>query len=177
MRHGQGIRGDRYFGFKNYKAQVTFFESRPPSRTRKILLRPPEIYRRNILLSGVDLNTLIGKCFHLGEVKFEGVRNAPDEPSRLPGTEEFSKVKVIALPRALKRKTQTGRKFDLGSSLKKPPRLLSFEKPALRAHQVCSSGWDDAVYAKLVPRCRTRSRVTPITAPISSKVRRRPAVR
>tara|TARA_Y100001934_G_scaffold118233_1_gene144730 strand:+ start:325 stop:813 length:489 start_codon:yes stop_codon:yes gene_type:complete len=95
---GKGIRGDRYFGFKeNYKAQVTFFDQAVHLAVREKFSsdHPPEIYRRNILLSGVDLNTLIGKCFQLGEVKFEGVQECTPcywmNQAVSPGTEEFLK--------------------------------------------------------------------------------------
>ena len=60
---GKGIVGDRYFGFKeDYKAQVTFFDQAVHNEVCREfgagLL--PLGYRRNVLLSGVDLNTLIG---------------------------------------------------------------------------------------------------------------------
>lgn len=95
---GQGIRGDRYFGFKeNYKAQVTFFDQAVHQAVREKFAsdHPPETYRRNVLLGGADLNELIGKRFRLGEVEFEGVQECAPcywmDQAVAPGTEEFLK--------------------------------------------------------------------------------------
>ena len=65
---GKGIVGDRYFGFKeDYKAQVTFFDQAVHNEVCREFGAEllPLGYRRNVLLSGVDLNTLIGK----GDIK------------------------------------------------------------------------------------------------------------
>ncbi|MDP6678826.1 MAG: molybdenum cofactor biosysynthesis protein [Verrucomicrobiota bacterium] len=72
---GKGIVGDRYFGFKeDYKAQVTFFDQAVHNEVCREfgagLL--PLGYRRNVLLSGVDLNTLIGKQFAIDGMVFQG---------------------------------------------------------------------------------------------------------
>ncbi len=72
---GKGIVGDRYFGFKeDYKAQVTFFDQAVHNEVCREfgagLL--PLRYRRNVLLSGVDLNTLIGKQFAIDGMVFQG---------------------------------------------------------------------------------------------------------
>ena len=66
---GRGIRGDRYFDFKDdYKGQITFFslevfdelcdamQSQPCS---------PSVARRNVITRGVDLNDLIGQEFEV----------------------------------------------------------------------------------------------------------------
>ena len=42
-------------------------------RTLGIALPDPSVLRRNVLLSGVDLNSLIGRKFRLGGILFEGV--------------------------------------------------------------------------------------------------------
>ena len=50
---GQGIRGDRYFGFKeNYKGQVTFFDQavHEAVQTKFGVSPKPHAYRRNVLL-------------------------------------------------------------------------------------------------------------------------------
>lgn len=73
---GEGIEGDRYYGFKeNFKGQITFFSAEVADRLEKELNLSGfdrSAMRRNVLVSGVDLNTLIGKHFRIGEVKFSG---------------------------------------------------------------------------------------------------------
>lgn len=73
---GKGIEGDRFFGWKeNYKGQVTFFSEEVwKSLCTKFQVwdRGPEVFRRNIIVSGVDLNSLIGKEFELQGVRFSG---------------------------------------------------------------------------------------------------------
>ena len=93
---GKGIRGDRYFGFKdNYKAQVTFFDESVHESVQKKFSsnHTPDVYRRNVLMRGLDLNTLIGKSFKLGEVEFEGVQECTPcywmDEVVAPGTEKF----------------------------------------------------------------------------------------
>jgi MOSC domain-containing protein YiiM len=77
---GSGLRGDRYFDFKeNYKGQVTFFSMEVYedvcARFQAADL-PPSIFRRNILVRGVDLNSLIGHEFEIQGVKFAGTQEA-----------------------------------------------------------------------------------------------------
>jgi MOSC domain-containing protein YiiM len=93
---GKGIRGDRYFGFKdNYKAQVTFFDEtvHESVQTEFKSDHAPDVYRRNVLMRGLNLNTLIGKSFKLGEVEFEGVQECTPcywmDETVAPGTEKF----------------------------------------------------------------------------------------
>ena len=95
---GKGIVGDRYFGFEeDYKAQVTFFDQ---TVHEKVLEEfgtghSANEYRRNVLLSGVDLNTLIGKRFAIGEVVFEGTEECAPchwlNGAIAPGVEDFLK--------------------------------------------------------------------------------------
>jgi MOSC domain-containing protein YiiM len=73
---GKGIEGDRFFGWKeNYKGQVTFF-SREVWESLCVEFqawdRGPEVFRRNIVVSGVDLNSLIGQEFEVQGVRFLG---------------------------------------------------------------------------------------------------------
>ena len=74
---GRGIRGDRYFDFKeNYKGQVTFFSMAVLEAMRRELNLPgaqPSATRRNVFISGADLNALVGKEFEIQGVRFEGV--------------------------------------------------------------------------------------------------------
>jgi MOSC domain-containing protein YiiM len=73
---GRGIEGDRYFDHKeNYKGQITFFAREvylDLCRTLDVADRGPEVFRRNVIVEGVDLNTLIGCTFELQGVRFEG---------------------------------------------------------------------------------------------------------
>ena len=60
---GWGLRGDRYFGHRtDYKGQVTFFSIEVlEALGRELGLDPlhPGVHRRNVLVSGVDLNALV----------------------------------------------------------------------------------------------------------------------
>jgi MOSC domain-containing protein YiiM len=73
---GKGIEGDRFFGWKeNYKGQVTFFSREVWESLRaefQVWDRGPEVFRRNIVVSGVDLNSLIGQEFEVQGVRFLG---------------------------------------------------------------------------------------------------------
>ena len=74
---GQGLKGDRFFGFKdNYKGQITFLE-REQINTMEDKLDiesiDPAKLRRNIITRGIDLNTLIGKTFTIAGVTFQGM--------------------------------------------------------------------------------------------------------
>lgn len=74
---GQGLEGDRFFGFKdNYKGQITFFADevhRALGEKLGIRDRAPSVYRRNVILRGVELATLYGVEFDLQGVRFGGV--------------------------------------------------------------------------------------------------------
>ena len=74
---GRGIRGDRYFDFKeNYKGQITFFSLEVFDAMRRGLKLPearPAATRRNVFVSGADLNSLIGAEFEIQGVRFAGV--------------------------------------------------------------------------------------------------------
>ncbi|MGJ8654488.1 MAG: MOSC domain-containing protein [Opitutaceae bacterium] len=74
---GRGIVGDRYLDHQeDYKGQITFFDWAVYQRIRDNFNSPeldPEKFRRNVLVEGVDLNTLIGKKFTLQGIEFEGV--------------------------------------------------------------------------------------------------------
>ena len=71
-----GLRGDRFFDFKkDYKGQITFFSLEVFEALRRELSLPqaqPSATRRNVFVSGVDLNTLIGTEFELQGVRFLG---------------------------------------------------------------------------------------------------------
>jgi hypothetical protein len=73
---GSGLLGDRYFDHKdNYKGQITFFSADVFDGVRREVGNqacPPWAMRRNVMLSGIDLNALIGKQFTIGTVRFFG---------------------------------------------------------------------------------------------------------
>ncbi len=77
---GRGLRGDRFFDFKdNYKGQVTFFANETYERLCEALNesgKSPAVFRRNVITQGVDLNSLIGKEFEVQGVRFEGTQEA-----------------------------------------------------------------------------------------------------
>ena len=74
---GRGVRGDRFFDFKdNYKGQITFFSSEifeAVCNKLRAAEKSAGVVRRNVVTRGVDLNELIGKRFELQGVQFEGV--------------------------------------------------------------------------------------------------------
>jgi len=74
---GRGIKGDRFFDYKeNYKGQVTFFSAEVFDEVcgkAGVSGKVPGVTRRNIVTSGVDLNSLVGKNFEVQGVRFEGV--------------------------------------------------------------------------------------------------------
>lgn len=74
---GKGLEGDRYFGYKDdYKGQVTFFEwsvYEAMCEELQVFDKPPSALRRNVIVEGVDLNSLIGVRFAIQGIVFEGV--------------------------------------------------------------------------------------------------------
>jgi FdhD protein len=74
---GLGITGDRYHGENpGAKTQITFLAREVVDEMCRTLgVADPDYaaLRRNVLVSGVDLNSLIGKTFSLGKAVFEGV--------------------------------------------------------------------------------------------------------
>jgi MOSC domain-containing protein YiiM len=98
---GSGIRGDRYFDFKeDFKGQITFFDAAVCEAVREKFGLPDlgaEAFRRNVILKGVDLNSLIGKTFRIGEVEFEGSEEAAPcywmDEACADGAHEFLKGK------------------------------------------------------------------------------------
>ena len=73
---GRGLRGDRYFDHQeNYKGQVTLFSQEVFNELCRAVNTPqaaPAAVRRNLLVSGADLNELIGRPFELQGVRLEG---------------------------------------------------------------------------------------------------------
>lgn len=77
---GKGIVGDRFFGWKeDYAGQVTFFSLEAHDALCAqlgIRDRGPDVYRRNLIVSGADLNALIGREFELQGLRFLGMAEA-----------------------------------------------------------------------------------------------------
>ena len=74
---GHGIRGDRFFDFKNdYKGQVTFFSREVFKDVCRMLsadVHSAGVARRNVITEGTDLNALVGQRFTVQGVEFAGV--------------------------------------------------------------------------------------------------------
>jgi len=96
---GHGIRGDRFYDYrKNYKGQVTFFSSEVFEKLCAnfgIKDKPAGVLRRNVIVSGVDLLSFIGREFEIQGVRFRGTQHcAPCEWMNVafaPGAEQFLK--------------------------------------------------------------------------------------
>jgi MOSC domain-containing protein YiiM len=73
---GRGIRGDRFFDHKeNYKGQITFFSVEVLETLQRELNLPQaqaSATRRNVLVHGIDLNSLVGVEFEVQGVRFAG---------------------------------------------------------------------------------------------------------
>lgn len=77
---GRGIRGDRFFDYKeNYKGQITFFAMEVLEGLRDELNLPeaqPQATRRNAFIRGADLPALVGQQFAIQGVRFEGMEES-----------------------------------------------------------------------------------------------------
>lgn len=75
---GRGICGDRFFDYKkDYRGQITFFSREVYEGLCEALDvwdKPPSVFRRNVVVSGVDLNELVGQDFAVQGVQFHGER-------------------------------------------------------------------------------------------------------
>ncbi len=93
---GRGIEGDRFLDFKpDYKGQITFFAQEIYEELCArfdVRDKPPSAFRRNVITSGVDLNSLIGQEFEIQGVRFLGVAECSpcewQDQAFAPGTEE-----------------------------------------------------------------------------------------
>ena len=96
---GRGIRGDRYFDFKdNYKGQITFFSLDLFDELCVALDLndcSPATARRNVITRGVDLNELIDKEFEVQGVCLYGTQECAPcywmNRAFAPGAEDFLK--------------------------------------------------------------------------------------
>lgn len=73
---GKGIVGDRFFDYKeDYKGQITFFSQTTVAAVKSDLGHAhaePLMFRRNVVLEGIDAEALIGKRFSIGDLEFTG---------------------------------------------------------------------------------------------------------
>ncbi len=96
---GLGLRGDRYFGYKpDFKGQVTFFDAAVVDSVRREFGLPElsaEIFRRNVIVRGVDLGEWVGRRFRFQGVDFEASEVCAPcywmDEAAAPGVEEFLK--------------------------------------------------------------------------------------
>lgn len=96
---GLGIKGDRFFDYKpDYKGQITLFDWDVYERVRDEIVKGelhPLAFRRNVVMQGMDLNSLIDKSFTLGDLELTGsCECAPCywmDQACAPGTHEFLK--------------------------------------------------------------------------------------
>jgi MOSC domain-containing protein YiiM len=96
---GRGIRGDRYFDFKDdYKGQITFFSLEVFDElcgALQIQDCSPVSARRNAITRSVDLNELIDQDFEIQGVRFHGTQECRPcywmNRAIAPGAEEFLK--------------------------------------------------------------------------------------
>lgn len=81
---GRGLVGDRYFDFQeDYKGQLSLIsleaiEAMESDLGLKVADRRE--FRRNVVVSGIDLNGLVGKDFRIGAVELRGVEQCKPCP-------------------------------------------------------------------------------------------------
>ena len=94
---GHGIRGDRFFDYRDdYKGQITFFSHEIFEKlTAHFALRDKSagVLRRNVVVSDVNLNDLIREEFSIQGVRFRGTAHCKPcywmNQAVAPGAEEF----------------------------------------------------------------------------------------
>ena len=94
---GRGLRGDRYFDHReNYKGQATFFSAEVFEKLCThfgIKDKPAGVLRRNVIVSGIDLLSLIGREFEIQGIRFRGTEHCAPcewmETAFAPGAKEF----------------------------------------------------------------------------------------
>ena len=98
---GKGLQGDRYAEKESgHKGQVTFFNGevlREVGAALGLEHVPPDAFRRNVILEGVDVNDFLGRRFSLGGVRFEGTEASHPchwmDVALVPGTRDLLKGK------------------------------------------------------------------------------------
>jgi len=98
---GHGIRGDRFYDYKdNYKGQITFLSQEVfdgLSAAFPHVRKSAGALRRNVIVSGANLNALIGAEFELQGIRFLGTDHCRPcfwlNQAFAPGAEEWLKGK------------------------------------------------------------------------------------
>ena len=98
---GMGLRGDRYFGYKpDFKGQVTFFDAGAVDAVREHFARPDlssSVFRRNLIVRGVDLSAWVGRHFCFQGIEFEASEECKPcdwmDVAVAPGAEEFLRTR------------------------------------------------------------------------------------
>jgi MOSC domain-containing protein YiiM len=94
---GHGIRGDRFFDYReDYKGQITLFSLEVFERLAahfQLTDKTAGALRRNVIVSGTDLNDLIGEEFSIQGVRLRGTAHCKPcywmNQAVAPGAEEF----------------------------------------------------------------------------------------
>jgi MOSC domain-containing protein YiiM len=94
---GRGIRGDRFYDYRDdYKGQITFFSLEVFERLVAhfgLTDKSPGELRRNVVVSGLNLNDLIGEEFSIQNVRLRGTAHCKPcywmDQAVAPGAEEF----------------------------------------------------------------------------------------
>ena len=94
---GHGIRGDRFYDYRDeYKGQITFFSLEVFDRLAAhfaLTNKSAGALRRNVIVSGVELNDLIGEEFSIQGVRLRGTAHCKPcywlDQAIAPGTEKF----------------------------------------------------------------------------------------
>ena len=94
---GSGIRGDRFYDYRDdYKGQITFFSLEVFEKLATHFELPNKSagdLRRNLVVSGVKLNDLIGEEFSIQGVRLRGTAHCKPcywmNQAIAPGAEEF----------------------------------------------------------------------------------------
>ena len=94
---GHGIRGDRFYDYRdNYKGQITFFSLEVFEKLAQhfgLTNKSPGAVRRNVVVSGVELNDLIGEEFSIQGVRLRGTAHCRPcywlDQGIAPGAEKF----------------------------------------------------------------------------------------
>jgi MOSC domain-containing protein YiiM len=94
---GHGIRGDRFYDYRDdYKGQITFFSIEVFDKLAEqfgLTNKSAGNLRRNVIVSGADLNDLIGQEFFIQGVRLRGTGHCRPcywmNHAIAPGAEEF----------------------------------------------------------------------------------------
>jgi MOSC domain-containing protein YiiM len=94
---GHGIRGDRFYDYRdNYKGQITFFSVEVFEKLAarfSLTNKSAGDLRRNVIVSGINLNDLIGEEFSIQGLRLRGTAHCRPcywmNHALAPGAEEF----------------------------------------------------------------------------------------